>query len=242
MSEDVMNSIKKEKIIFAIPKMHAYCHDAKCLRSLHPQRVEGAGLTDGEASERNWSYLGRFSLPTHEMTKNNRNDHLEDIFWNHLQKKQERLGNVLLKRIRNLEKAEVKNKDDIEAMMKSTTYIDDDGNEQQACGYTLRQGRDFDHSERIGEWDGIVTHAESIGREVRHVQIPTPITEVRDELRMVLISIKKSLRQRDDIVHRKGTKMAGNIMRTVKRLNTKAKSLVDNYNRLVPFSHGRLMN
>jgi hypothetical protein len=46
-------------ITFAVPKMHVYSHQASCIRTLHPKRVEGSGLTDGEASERKWSLLGK---------------------------------------------------------------------------------------------------------------------------------------------------------------------------------------
>ena len=39
-----------------------------------PRRTEGLGLTDGESLERLWSYLGKFSKITKEMTPENRVD------------------------------------------------------------------------------------------------------------------------------------------------------------------------
>ena len=39
-----------------------------------PRNIEGFGLTDGENVERLWSYLGRFSRMTKEMSSGNRID------------------------------------------------------------------------------------------------------------------------------------------------------------------------
>ena len=43
---------------FVVPKMHAYCHNYGCLRHFHSIRVEEAGLTCGEASERKLVLFG----------------------------------------------------------------------------------------------------------------------------------------------------------------------------------------
>jgi len=43
-----------------------------------PRRTEGIGKCEGEAMERMWSYLRRFSCMTKEMTASHRNDLLTD--------------------------------------------------------------------------------------------------------------------------------------------------------------------
>ncbi len=52
------------KVTFCIPKMHAYAHGVSCRMYIHPTFVSGTGNTDGEASERGWSHLGRVSTIT----------------------------------------------------------------------------------------------------------------------------------------------------------------------------------
>lgn len=44
----------------------------------NPRRQKGLGLTDGECVERLWSYLGKFSNISKEMTPENRTDLLVD--------------------------------------------------------------------------------------------------------------------------------------------------------------------
>lgn len=66
------------KIIPAIPKMHCNAHEEKCRRLMHPERIDGCGLTDAEGCERNWSYLGDFAHIVKEMGACTRHDQLED--------------------------------------------------------------------------------------------------------------------------------------------------------------------
>lgn len=47
---------------FLVPKFHVYAHGGGCLRRMHPGVNTGCGMTEGETSERQWSYLGLFSL------------------------------------------------------------------------------------------------------------------------------------------------------------------------------------
>lgn len=67
-----------QKFEFPIPSMHAKAHTTPtCPWTLDPKYFNGCGLTDGETSERAWSYLGQFSAITKQMTMANRRDTLE---------------------------------------------------------------------------------------------------------------------------------------------------------------------
>lgn len=57
-----------------------------------PRKTKGVGLTDGESLERLWSYLGKFSKITKEMTPENRIDLLTDGLIHYGKKIRERLG------------------------------------------------------------------------------------------------------------------------------------------------------
>lgn len=63
-----------EKVKFAIPIFHSYGHKSAYQVHYGPRRTEGIGLTHGESLERLWSYLGKFSKVTKEMTPENRID------------------------------------------------------------------------------------------------------------------------------------------------------------------------
>ena len=56
----------------AIGIFHSYGHERSCQAQFHPYVVEGLGLTDGEACERLWSYLGGHATTTRYMTPFNR--------------------------------------------------------------------------------------------------------------------------------------------------------------------------
>jgi len=58
-----------------------------------PRRTDNHGLTDGEGIERLWSYLGRFSSISKEMTPENRTDLLTDGLIYFGQNIREKLGN-----------------------------------------------------------------------------------------------------------------------------------------------------
>ncbi|CAG2250597.1 unnamed protein product [Mytilus edulis] len=60
--------------------------------SFNPRKTLGIGLTDGEGMERLWSYLGKFSSITKEMTPENRIDLLTDALIYYGQKKKQKLG------------------------------------------------------------------------------------------------------------------------------------------------------
>ncbi|XP_041347017.1 uncharacterized protein LOC121366761 isoform X2 [Gigantopelta aegis] len=74
-----------EKVNLVLPIFHCYGHKMNCQILYSPRRTSGVGLTDGECLERLWSYLGKFSNITKEMTPENRTDLLVDalIYYGH---------------------------------------------------------------------------------------------------------------------------------------------------------------
>ena len=81
-----------DKCTVAVPIFHAYAHNASCQHKFNPRNIEGFGLTDGENVERLWSYLGRFSKMTKEMSSGNRIDLLSDALSHYCKLKQRKLG------------------------------------------------------------------------------------------------------------------------------------------------------
>lgn len=57
-----------------------------------PRHKIGFGLADGENLERLWSFLGRFSSMTKEMSPANRTDSLSDAILHYASKKSAKLG------------------------------------------------------------------------------------------------------------------------------------------------------
>lgn len=57
-----------------------------------PRATPGAGLFDGEGTERLWSYLGKFRLITKEMTPENRTDLLTEALLNYGHKLSQKLS------------------------------------------------------------------------------------------------------------------------------------------------------
>jgi hypothetical protein len=57
-----------------------------------PRRKAGLGLTDGEGVECLWSYLGKFSSITKEMSPENRNDLLVDALTHYGERIVRKLG------------------------------------------------------------------------------------------------------------------------------------------------------
>ncbi len=45
---------------FFIPIFHAYGHKWGCQKKYNPRKRDGAALTDGEGSERNWAIFERY--------------------------------------------------------------------------------------------------------------------------------------------------------------------------------------
>lgn len=76
----------------AVPIFHAYAHKASCQYKYSPRNLEGFGLHDGENIERLWSYIGKFSRMTKEMSCANRIDLLTDALMHYSSIKQENLG------------------------------------------------------------------------------------------------------------------------------------------------------
>lgn len=62
--------------------------------ALSPRNIEGFGLSDGEGTERLWSYLRRFSTMTKEMRPSHRIDVLTDAILFYAQKSSSNLGNM----------------------------------------------------------------------------------------------------------------------------------------------------
>ena len=81
-----------DKCVVAVPIFHGYAHNAMCRNQFSPRNIEGFGLTDGENVERLWSYLGRISRMTKEMSSGNRIDLLSDVLYHYCRKKQRKLG------------------------------------------------------------------------------------------------------------------------------------------------------
>lgn len=61
-----------------------------------PKRCEGLGLSDGEAMERLWSYLRRFSAITKEMTASHRTDILTLGLVHYMERSKAKLGIISL--------------------------------------------------------------------------------------------------------------------------------------------------
>ena len=59
----------------------------------NPRSLTGAGLFDGEGTERCWSYLGRFSTITKEMRPENRTDLLTEALLHYGNKQTLKMGN-----------------------------------------------------------------------------------------------------------------------------------------------------
>ena len=76
----------------AVPIFHAYAHEASCQHKYSPRNLVGFGLLDGENIERLWSFLGRFSRMTKEMTPANRVDVLTDALCHYCTVRASKLG------------------------------------------------------------------------------------------------------------------------------------------------------
>ena len=81
----------------AVPIFHAYAHKASCQNKYNPRNLEAFGLLDGENIERLWSYLGKFSRMTKEISSANRIDLLTDALTYYSCQKQEKIGKFYTK-------------------------------------------------------------------------------------------------------------------------------------------------
>ena len=52
-----MEKTQFERLTFAVSIFHSYGHELSCQVLYSPRRLAGAGLTDGEACERDWSKM-----------------------------------------------------------------------------------------------------------------------------------------------------------------------------------------
>ncbi|KAL3859476.1 hypothetical protein ACJMK2_009696 [Sinanodonta woodiana] len=87
---DLLDAVK-----LSIPAFHCYGHKMACQILYNPRRTIGLGLSDGECVERLWSFLGKFSNISKEMTPENRIDLLVDGLIHYGQKVTRKQGKAL---------------------------------------------------------------------------------------------------------------------------------------------------
>ncbi|KAJ8502454.1 hypothetical protein ONZ45_g11741 [Pleurotus djamor] len=80
---------------FAIPKCHTPAHQTPCQAPHSLNLKPGAGRTDGEGIERDWSVLNPAASSTREMGRGLRHDTLDDLFSYHNWQKTTALGQSL---------------------------------------------------------------------------------------------------------------------------------------------------
>jgi hypothetical protein len=158
------------------------------------------------------------------LKKVNRQEHLEDIYWNHQQQKQFQNGECLLRKAVNLSKMVVKNKADIKEMAKTKAGV---------RGFTMQEAKELDDAERTLRWNQKVETVNSAGRTATVVLIPTQLTIIKDELFAAISSIRILNEQKKSIANKRGTKMAQNVNGKIKAFVSKAKKLVSDYNNKV---------
>ncbi|XP_052096717.1 uncharacterized protein LOC127731911 [Mytilus californianus] len=107
-----------DKTQFSIPIFHCYGHKMACQVLYNPRKKNGIGLTDGESLERLWSYLGKFSKITKEMTPENRIDLLTDGLIHYGQKIREKLGHSLVAKIEKAIALEKSSNEELEELLK----------------------------------------------------------------------------------------------------------------------------
>lgn len=91
----ILNEVK-----LSIPVFHCYGHKMACQVIYNPRRQKGLGLTDGECVERLWSYLGKFSNISKEMTPENRTDLLVDGLLHYGKRIIQKQGTTLINKLR----------------------------------------------------------------------------------------------------------------------------------------------
>lgn len=79
LNQQTPDELLSSKIVCTIPALHAYGHCTECLRTMHPKRVEGQGLADGEGTERFWSRFAKYHSIVKEMGPVKRIEMLEDV-------------------------------------------------------------------------------------------------------------------------------------------------------------------
>jgi radical SAM superfamily enzyme with C-terminal helix-hairpin-helix motif len=160
----------------------------------------------------------------------NRQEHLEDIYWNIQQNKQLQNGDAIIRRIRNISKVENANKLAIDNMGIKKTVVDNEGNEYQTGGYSLANAKLFDASERANTWSRDVNIVNDAGRRVVAVMIPTELTTIKEDMFIAITNLQSLYRQSKSITEKKGYKMATNIASKINKLQAKVHELIQHYN------------
>lgn len=92
MPIEVKPSLTEDVLQFKLPKMHAQGHGWQCQPAYSLNFTEGAGMTDGEGIERNWSQVNAVAPTTQGMRPGHRRDTLDDVFQFHNFKKAVNMG------------------------------------------------------------------------------------------------------------------------------------------------------
>lgn len=114
------------QVIISIPVFHCYGHKLACQVLYNPRRTKGLGLTDGEATERLWSYLGQFSSITKEITPENRIDLLTDGLEYYGRKIKSKLGDSLVSKIKRASVLKETALSDLNAIISSLQGVNED--------------------------------------------------------------------------------------------------------------------
>ena len=76
----------------SVPIFHSYAHESTCQYAYNPRNKEGMGFTDGENIEWLWSYFGRFSKMSKEMSAANQTDLLSNALYHYCTLKESKVG------------------------------------------------------------------------------------------------------------------------------------------------------
>ncbi|XP_078353471.1 uncharacterized protein LOC144638149 isoform X2 [Oculina patagonica] len=107
----------------AIPIFHCYGHKATCQVKFSPRRTKGVGLTDGEGTERLWSFLRDFSTITKEMSPEKRIDTLTDGVLHYGKGLVKKLGPVLKSKLLRAKELLSKTNKQLDEMFKSLPVL-----------------------------------------------------------------------------------------------------------------------
>ncbi|XP_035690811.1 uncharacterized protein LOC118425820 isoform X2 [Branchiostoma floridae] len=114
------------KVTLALDVFHSYGHKTSCQLNYSTRRLPGFGLTDGEAVERMWAFLRRFSRITKEMTPTRRLDLLTDGLLHYSRRKTLDIEVALVKKKQSAEKAGCVAKEGLDAVMADANVSMDD--------------------------------------------------------------------------------------------------------------------
>ncbi|KAF7983602.1 hypothetical protein HWV62_20507 [Athelia sp. TMB] len=99
LPEHLQLPIRREQLIGKIPKFHFDAHGKKDHAQFSFNFTRGAGESEGEGIERNWSYMKAGAGQTIEMGPGGRHDVLDDFFGYSNYRKMADIGNSLLKKL-----------------------------------------------------------------------------------------------------------------------------------------------